>query len=152
MAGVISRAQTAGRRVYVAIVTNGDSGAPGSASGYCGAASGTPAATAAYGLQRHGETRQAMGLLGLQWSANLGTTDIIFLGYPDGKLDEISASGTGWTGDATGLHRTYAADLDGSNATCNGDLRYLLSGTHSQLSAPASRRGSRRAPRAHGSE
>src|ERR687891_829966 len=137
MAGVISQARAAGRRVYVAIVTNGDSGAPGSTSGYCGAETGTDAAAAAYGLQRNGETLQAMGMLGLQWSANLATTDIIFLGYPDGKLQEIAASGTGWDGDATGLHRTYAEDSDGSIATCNGDLRYLLDSRHSELSSGA---------------
>lgn len=137
MAGVISSARTAGRKVVVAIVTNGEFGGGGSENGYCGAAAGDEAAAAAYGLRRDGETLEAMGLLGLQWRANLATTDIIFLGYPDGKLDEIAAAGTPWDGDPTGLHRTYAEDSDGSIATCNGDFRFLLEGRHSELYAGA---------------
>ncbi len=135
--GILRSAKAAGRRVYVANVTNGDWGAAGTATGYCGTTSGTAAAAASYGLRRDREVTSAMGMLGLQWRPSLATTEIIYLGYPDGALDEIAASGTGWTGDATGLHRTYAEDFDGSNATCNGDFRYLLDGRHSELSAAA---------------
>ncbi|HVA30409.1 MAG TPA: PIG-L family deacetylase, partial [Gaiellaceae bacterium] len=134
-AGVIESAVTQGRPVYVAVVTNGDASLSGSENGYCGASSGTPATTAHYGLRRDGETVAAMGLLGLARTSDPASTRIFFLGYPDGGLQAIASSGTGWTGDATGLHRTYAEDGDGSNATCNGDLHYQLSGTHAQLSA-----------------
>ena len=137
MAGVIRQAKAAGRRVYVAVVTNGDSITGGSATGYCGAAAGTAATTAQYGLRRDGETVSAMSLLGLQRTPSLLTTEIIFLGYPGNGLEEIAASGTGWTGDPTGLHRTYAEDADGSISTCNGDFRYLRDGVHSVLSAGA---------------
>jgi regulation of enolase protein 1 (concanavalin A-like superfamily)/LmbE family N-acetylglucosaminyl deacetylase len=138
MTGVIHHAKAAGRRVYVAIVTNGDSGLSGTESGYCGAASGDPATNAAYGLTRLRETATAMGMLGLHWSASLMTTDIIYLGYPQLGIRPISEStGSAWEGDSSGLHRTYAEDFDGSNATCNGDFRYLLDGRHSQLKAGA---------------
>lgn len=138
MTGIIDHARTAGRKVYVAIVTNGDSGVSGTESGYCGAASGDPASNAAYGLTRLRETANAMDMLGLQWSASLMTTEILYLGYPQQGLRSISEStGTTWEGDASGLHRTYAEDFDGSNATCNGDFRYLLDGRHSELRAGA---------------
>jgi LmbE family N-acetylglucosaminyl deacetylase/regulation of enolase protein 1 (concanavalin A-like superfamily) len=136
MAGIIDRAKRAGRRVYVVIVTNGSSGESGSASGYCGAESGDPATSAAFGLSRHRETTSAMGLLGVQWTSNLATTEIIFLGYPQlGLVDISQTNGTSWQGDSAGLHRTWAEDFDGSNASCNGDFRYLLDGHHSNLTA-----------------
>ncbi len=144
MAGIIDQAHAAGRKVYVAITTNGDSNATengdstgGSANGYCGAAAGSAAGAAARGLLRDGETRTAMALLGLHWSANLATTDIIYLGYPDGRLREVAAAGTTVESGATGLAHTYAEDMDGSTATCNGDFRYLLSGRHSDYNAPS---------------
>ena len=62
--GVIEQAVSDGRAVYVAVVTNGDSPTTGSASGYCGAASGTPSTTARYGVTRDRETLAGMGLLG----------------------------------------------------------------------------------------
>ncbi len=85
-AGVIAKERAAGRRVVIALVTNGDSGLSGTASGYCGAASGNPATNVQYGLTRSAETRNAMALLGLQWTPNLATTNIIFLGYPQNGL------------------------------------------------------------------
>jgi LmbE family N-acetylglucosaminyl deacetylase len=134
MAGVIDTARSQGRRVYVAIVTNGDIAQNGSESGYCGAASGAPATTARHGLRRNAETVAATSLLGLTWAADDTTSDVFFLGYPDQKLLTIAGSPTAWTGDATGLHRTYAEDGDGSIATCNGDLRFLASDRHSLFS------------------
>jgi LmbE family N-acetylglucosaminyl deacetylase/regulation of enolase protein 1 (concanavalin A-like superfamily) len=137
-AGVIADAKAAGRKVYVVIATNGASGLSGTASGYCGAAAGNPATNAQYSLQRSQETLDAMALLGLHWTSSLLTTDIIFLGYPQNGLEEIAqTNGTSWQGDSVGLHRTYGADFDASNATCNGDFRYLLSGQHSNLTAEA---------------
>ena len=136
-AGVIDKARAAGRRVVVAVVTNGDTGLTGTASGYCGAASGNPATNVQYGLARSAETRDAMALLGLQWTPNPATTNIIFLGYPNDGLIDIAGSGTPWTGAASGFTRTYGADFDGSNATCNGELRYLVDGHHSDLTASA---------------
>ena len=135
MSGVIANSLAAGRRVYVAVVTNGDSKRSGTLSGYCGAAAGQGASTAAYGLQRDAESLDAMSLLGLHWSANPTTSDVFFLGYPNSGLTTIAGSSTAWTGDQTFLHTTYAEDGDGSNATCNGDLRYLLSGHHSTFTA-----------------
>ena len=107
-------------------------------SGYCGAAAGNPATNAEFSLRRSQETVDAMGLLGLNRTASLLTTDIIFLGYPQNGLEDIAqTNGTSWQGDSTGLHRTYGPDFDASNATCNGDFRYLLSGVHSNLTAEA---------------
>ena len=134
-AGVIESAVAQGRPVYVAVVTNGDASQSGSDSGYCGASSGSPATTAHYGLRRDGETLAAMSLLGLVRTSDSATTRVFFLGYPDGGLQTIASSGAGWTGDASGLHRTYAEDGDGSNSSCNGDLHYQLSGVHAPLSA-----------------
>jgi LmbE family N-acetylglucosaminyl deacetylase len=76
-----------------------------------------------------------MGLLGLQWSSDPLASDIFFLGYPNGRLVTIANSGSPWTGDQTGLHRTYAEDGDGQNASCNGDLHYLVDGSHATLDA-----------------
>ena len=47
MSGVIANSLAAGRRVYVADVTSGDSKRSGTLSGYCGAAAGQGASTAA---------------------------------------------------------------------------------------------------------
>jgi LmbE family N-acetylglucosaminyl deacetylase len=132
-AGVIEAALAAGRPVFVAVVTNGDAASGGADSGYCGAAAGTPATTAHHGLTRDGETSTAMGLLGLDWSSNPLTSDIFFLGYPDGRLVTIAGAAAPWTGDASSLHRTYAEDGDGQRTTCNGDLHYLMHGTHAGL-------------------
>ena len=137
-AGIIQQAHAAGRKVYVAIGTNGEAVLSGTESGYCGAAVGNAATNAAYAMRRSQETVDAMGLLGLHRTPSLLTTDIIFLGYPGNGLDEIAqTNGTSWQGDPAGLHRTYGADFDGSNATCNGDFRFLLSGVHSNLTAEA---------------
>ncbi len=76
-----------------------------------------------------------MALLGLHWSRDPAESDIFFLGYPNLGLEAIAASEAVWTGDATGLHRTYAADGRARRSSCNGDLRYLLDGGHSRFCA-----------------
>jgi LmbE family N-acetylglucosaminyl deacetylase len=136
MAGIIASSRAAGRPVYVAVVTNGDS-AGGSQSGFCGAASGASAAAARVGLLRDKETVAAMAVLDVPWSASLAASRVFFLGYPDAALTTIAQASTPWSGDRTGLHRTYAEDGDGSSGTCNGDFRFLVSGQHSPLSASA---------------
>ena len=132
MSGVIASARAAGRRVYVAVVTNGDETISGTESGYCGAAAGNPATMAKLGLTRDKEGMAGMGVLGLTWTANPTTSDLFFLGYPNLHLAAVAA-GTGT--DNVGLGRTWAEDGDGNNLTCNGDFRYLLSGHHSALTA-----------------
>ena len=137
-AGIIRRHKLAGRRVYVAAATNGDEPQTGSLSGYCGAAAGDPSTTAARGLQLSKETETAVGLLGLNRSTNLSQTELIFLGYPNFSLKQIAdLGGAPWVGTGTRLGRTYGEDGDGSVATCNGDLRYLLGGQHSALTSTA---------------
>ena len=136
MAGVIRRAAQEGRRVYVAAATNGDEPQIGDLSGYCGAADGNGATTAARGLALSRETMTAVGLLGLEYSTDLGATELIFLGYPNDSLTSIAQlGGAPWVGGGSGLGRTYGEDDDGDNATCNGELRHLLDGRHSQLTA-----------------
>jgi LmbE family N-acetylglucosaminyl deacetylase len=137
MAGIIASSRAAGRPVYVAVVTNGDLFIRGPASGYCGAAAGANAGQARYGLARDKETIAAMALLDVPWSASIAASRVFFLGYPDAALATIAKASTPWSGDRTGLHRTYAEDGDGADATCDGDFRFLLSGRHSQLSAGA---------------
>jgi LmbE family N-acetylglucosaminyl deacetylase len=137
MAGIIARSRESGRPVYVAVVTNGDALNGGSASPHCGAATGASAGYARLGLVRAKETAAAMGLLNVPWSASVSASAVFFLGYPDSGLMTIANSGAPWSGDRTGLHRTYAEDGDASTGTCNGDFRFLLSGHHSQLSASA---------------
>jgi LmbE family N-acetylglucosaminyl deacetylase len=132
MSGVIANARAAGRRVYVAVVTNGDAPTSGTETGYCGAADGDPSTTAKFGLRREGETVAGMGLLGLVRTQDPNTSDLFFLGYPDLKLASIAA-GSG--SDNTGLGHTYGEDDDGDTLTCNGDFRYQLSGHHSSLTA-----------------
>jgi LmbE family N-acetylglucosaminyl deacetylase len=64
-AGVIAAARAAGRRVAVAVVTNGDFSCDRD------------------GFRREGETVAAMKRLGLR------DEDVFFLGYPDGHLEEL---------------------------------------------------------------
>jgi LmbE family N-acetylglucosaminyl deacetylase len=132
MSGVIASARAAGRRVYVAVVTNGDYVVSGSETGYCGAAAGNPATTAKLGLRRESETVAGMGLLGLVRTQDPSTSDIFFFGYPNLQMSAIAA-GSG--SDNTGLGHTYGEDGDGLTSTCNGDFRYQLSGHHSSLTA-----------------
>ena len=137
MAGIIKAAVDASRTVYVAVVTNGDASQSGGFSGYCGASAGDASSTARYGLTRDGETIAGMGLLGLSYTTTVTASRIFFFGYPDLSLATISTATTPWTGDATGLHRTYAEDGDGNVSTCNGDLGYLATGGHSAFTAAA---------------
>ena len=78
-----------------------------------------------------------MEVLGLHWSADPRRSDVLLLGYPDLGLAPIAAAESSWPDDAAGLHHTYAEDFAHVGATCNGDLRYLLDGRHSQLTAHA---------------
>ena len=139
MAGVIKSARDAGRRVYVAITTNGDTAASGSTgTSYCGTPNNAGHYAAQLGLLRDGESIGAMGELGLSWSPTLNNTDIFFLGYPDSKLTAVAGSSSSITSDASGLHRTWARSGDGgSSDPCNGDFGYLYSGNHSVLSKGA---------------
>ncbi len=66
-AGVIARERRSGRRVAVAVVTNGDLSCERD------------------GLRREDETIDAMARLGVP------EEDVFFLGYPDGHLDELSS-------------------------------------------------------------
>lgn len=135
-AGVIVRAIAEGRQVFVAVVMNGDSGARGRALlRHCGAPRGRPARTARYGCCRVRESRAALRILGLHWDRDPYRSDIFFLGYTGVQLGEIAASHHPLTSDRTRLHHTYAEDWDGKLFTCNGDLRYLLDGRHSELCA-----------------
>ncbi len=93
MAGVIANARAAGRRVVVAVATNGDRGGAGETSTpLCRAPTNPGRGSAQLGLLRDAETIAAMGELGLNWSTDLATTDIVFLGYPDSKLASVAAS------------------------------------------------------------
>jgi LmbE family N-acetylglucosaminyl deacetylase len=135
MAGIIERAHAQGRRVMVAILTNGEGSSTDTAAGECGAPGTSEQRAAAYGLVRDGESRQAMDLLGLDWSADLDETELVYLGYTGMRVTDVAQADTPLTNDITGLHRTYAEDFDNDPATCNGDFRYLLNGQHSNLSA-----------------
>src|SRR5262249_7630062 len=104
---------------------------------WCGAARGAASRAAALGLRRDAESVAAMEVLGLRWSADPRRSDVFLLGYPDLGLTQIAAAESAWSDDGAGLHHTYAEDFDGGGATCNGDLRYLLDGRHSELTAHA---------------
>lgn len=133
-AGVIHRHRAEGRRVRVAVVTNGDAQARGRIPlRFCGAPRGWAARVARCGILRARETVKAMALLGLRWSLDPLRTDIVFLGYPNNALEKVAASQEPWEGDPSGLHRTYG--LSRSWRRCDGDLRYLLDGRHSRLCA-----------------
>src|SRR5262249_46628068 len=92
----------------------------------CGVPPGAPSKAAARGLRRDAESVEALGILGLHWSADPHQSDVLLLGYPDLGLTQIAAAGSSWTDDASGLHHTYGEDFDGSGETCNGDLHQLL--------------------------
>jgi LmbE family N-acetylglucosaminyl deacetylase/regulation of enolase protein 1 (concanavalin A-like superfamily) len=136
-AGVIASAKAAGRRVYVVMFTNGEGSEVETAEGQCGAPVDAQRA-AGYGLLRDAEAREAMSVLGLSWSLNLSETELIFLGYPGRRIPDVASSDTvPLTNSQTGVQRTYAEDFDGDPATCNGDFRYRLSGTHSEFTSHA---------------
>jgi LmbE family N-acetylglucosaminyl deacetylase len=139
MAGIIDRARSQGRRVVVVLATNGEGSQAESAAGDCGApADAAPAAR--YARLRDIETRDGLGVLGLNWSTNLNTTGIIFLGYPGGRLVDVAqAETTAMTNSVTGVQRTFAEDFDASVTTCNGDYRYLRTGQHAQFLASSLR-------------
>jgi LmbE family N-acetylglucosaminyl deacetylase len=134
-AGVIARARAAGRRVRVAVVTNGDDRALGRMPiGSCGARPGWPARVARLGVRRGSETIAAIALLGLRFSRDPQSSDVFLLGYPNYDLELIARSETPWEGDRTGLHRTYASG--GGRHRCGGDFSNLARGRHSRLCAP----------------
>ena len=132
-AGIVNRAVAQGRRVVVAVVSNGDDVSNPGIGGECEAPGTTEAGVAAHGLRRNRETLAAMGLLGLTWSSDLEATDVVFLGYPGTRLSDVAGATTPWTNDLSGLHHTYAEDGDASVATCNGDFAYLRTGAHAPL-------------------
>jgi len=133
-AGVIARARSEGRRVFVAIVTNGDDRPHGRLPlRFCGAPRGRPARVARQGIRRGSETLAATALLGLRHSRDPEDSDVFLLGYPNYGLETIARADVPWTGDAAALHHTYAA---GGAGRCDGDLSYLLRRRHSQLCAP----------------
>jgi LmbE family N-acetylglucosaminyl deacetylase len=133
-AGVIARAQAEGRRVRVAVVTNGDDRALGRVPlGVCGARPGWPTRVARLGVRRGSETIAAMALLGLRFTRNVRSSDVFLLGYPNLGLETIARSHAPWERDRTGLHRAYAAG--GAWRGCDGDFGHLLRGEHSRLSA-----------------
>jgi LmbE family N-acetylglucosaminyl deacetylase/regulation of enolase protein 1 (concanavalin A-like superfamily) len=138
MAGIIDRAKSTGRRVYVAIVTNGEGSSLETTASYCNGPADA-AGAAGYALMRDEEARNAVSVLGLTWSPNLSQTELIFLGYPGGRMRDVGSGDIPLENSVTGIQRTFANDFDGSNATCNGDFRYLLSGTHSVFTASALR-------------
>jgi LmbE family N-acetylglucosaminyl deacetylase len=133
-AGVIARARTEGRRVRVAIVTNGDDRALGRVPlGFCGARPGWPTRVARLGVSRGRETIAAMALLGLRFTRDPRSSDVFLLGYPNHGLEPIALAEAPWEGDRTGLHRTYAAG--GGWRRCDGDFSRLLRGRHSRFCA-----------------
>ena len=133
-AGVIARARAQGWRVRVAVVTNGDDRALGRVPlSFSGARPGWPARVSRLGIRRGKETIAAMALLGLRFTRDPRTSDVLLLGYPNYGLEQIARSEAPWEGDRTGLHRTYAAG--GKWRPSNGDFSHLLRGRHSRLCA-----------------
>lgn len=133
-AGIIARSRAEGRRVRVAIVTNGDDRALGRLPlRFCRAQRGWPARVARLGVRRGHETIEAMALLGLRFNRDPAASEVFLLGYPNHSLETIVDSEPPWAEDATGLHRTYAAG--GGRRGCDGDFSHLLRGRHSRLCA-----------------
>ncbi len=136
--------RSAGRRVYVVIVTNGE---------------GAQVEPRRRRLRRAGRRRAGrplrpacatarrvtrIGVLGLTWSTNLNTTEIIFLGYPGGRLPDVaSADTTPVTNSSTGVQRTYAEDFDANVVDLQRRLPLPAERPHSQFT----RAGDARRPR-----
>src|SRR5262249_42892462 len=93
------------------------------------------AGAAAYGIERDRETIAAMRVLGVEWSADVRRSQVLFLGYPNLSLQYIARATSPWRDDHTGLHHTYAEDGHGETTSCNGDLHYLVAGAHAPLEA-----------------
>jgi LmbE family N-acetylglucosaminyl deacetylase len=122
-AGVIAAAVAAGRRVRVAVVTNGDSPLPRGRR-----------ATVRYGIRRGRESIAAARVLGLRYRADAGSSDVWLLGYPNGGLAALAA------GDALSSSprpSTYAAAPGLAGVLGRGDLRYRREGRHSPLTRAA---------------
>jgi len=101
----------------------------------CGAPAGRPSVAAAVGITRGEEAIRAMRRLGLEWSEDPASSDILLLGYPNLGLTAVAAAREPFTGDPSRLHHTYAV---GDEATpCEGDLRFRLDRRHSDLTAVA---------------
>jgi LmbE family N-acetylglucosaminyl deacetylase len=78
-----------------------------------------------------------MRVLGLAPAATVEASQVFLLGYPNMGLTAIANAEQPYTGDPSGLHRTYAEDDDANGATCNGDLRFRVDGRHAPLTAAA---------------
>jgi uncharacterized repeat protein (TIGR01451 family) len=133
--GVIESALAAGRPVYVAVVTNGAAVTGPIHSPVCGAADGGPAGFAEVAVTRDQETKAAMGFLGvgnsIPWTANVSTSHIFFLGYPDTTVATIAAGGS--VTDPSGLNHTFAYDGSANDVTCDGDYHHLWAGSSAPL-------------------
>ena len=107
---------------------------------YCNApADAAPAAR--YGLLRDKEARDAMSVLGLTWSTNLShdRADLPRLsGRPGRRTSRRPTTPLTNSADRHPAHVRRGLRRAAST-TCNGDFRYLLSGTHSQFTASALR-------------
>src|SRR5689334_6178262 len=99
----------------------------------CGAAPGRSAIATSVGITRGGETIRAMAELGLRWSADPATSDVLLLGYPNLRLEAIATASEPITDDVAGIHHTYAAR--GDEGGCDGDLRARLDGRPAALVA-----------------
>jgi LmbE family N-acetylglucosaminyl deacetylase len=133
-AGVIARARAEGRKVRVAVVTNGaDHSLRRLQPRFRGARLGWPVRIAGLGVRRGRETIAAMALLGLRFTRNPRTSDVFLLGYPNYGLETIAGFDELLVNESPSPHQTYATG--GSSPIANGDLGYLMRGRHSKLCA-----------------
>ena len=143
MSGVMASAITAGRPVYLAVVTNGDSGGASEPTNtsYCGIAGSavapSPADAARLGLLRDKESMDAASKISgtLTWTNDVATSHVFFLGYPDTKLSVMANAATPIAG-VTGKTQAFARSGSGAN-DCNGDFGFLLRNTHSPYTGAA---------------
>jgi LmbE family N-acetylglucosaminyl deacetylase len=121
-AGVLVRSVRAGRRVHVAVVTNGDS------------PRGSPRATARYGIRRGRESISAARVLGLRAHADPRRSGLWLLGYPNNGLAAIAR---GEEPPHAARPHTYAAGDGIRSPLGRGDLRRLTDGRPSPLTREA---------------
>ena len=142
MAGIIDRAKAHGPpRLRRAVHQRRGLAASSPPRGDCGAPADAAPRRPATACMRDSEARDAMTVLGLTWSTNLNTTELIFLGYPGRRVPDVAVGRHDpVTNSMTGVQRTYAEDFDANV----GDLQRRLplparAARTRQFTAPAMR-------------
>ena len=107
------------------------------------------ATATAYGLLRNEKPVMPSACSGSTGLRTSPRRDLIFLGYPDGRLQDVAASGTGWTATGRGSTGPTPRTSTGRSRRATGTSATCSTASHSELYAPAPRCRPRRPPEGH---